>query len=125
MKKLRRHNKKETFHYFDQVVDINRAKKLLKKRKRPIKLVDVNNLYHKIDWSLLDLNPKHASKTNLRKPLIFAVSRGSRHQAYSLLVDGHHRLYKAYREGIERLPAFFLTRYETNACVLAAQNNNI
>ncbi len=55
----------------------------------------------------------YAMSTDLTKPVIVAqVDIGGQPPA-RLLIDGTHRLYRAWREGVPRLPTYLLTAEET------------
>lgn len=54
------------------------------------------------------IDHEHSLKElDLSKPLIFADGE---------LIDGHHRLYRAFMLGVEMLPAHMLTAEEAKAC---------
>jgi len=55
----------------------------------------------------------YAMTTDLSEPLIVATLRTSDHSESPLLIDGTHRLYRAYQEGIAELPAYVLDIEET------------
>ncbi|MBM0224856.1 hypothetical protein [Micromonospora sp. ATA51] len=49
----------------------------------------------------------------MSKPLIVAQLDVPGHPPIALLIDGIHRLYRAWREHVPRLPAYLLTAEET------------
>ena len=53
--------------------------------------------------------------TDLTEPLIIATLRTSDDRNSSLLIDGTHRLYRAYHEGLAELTAYVLDEAETQA----------
>ncbi len=59
-----------------------------------------------------ELDREHAMRTNLAKPVLVASLEADR-QPTPLLIDGVHRLYRAWREGVASLPAYVLTVAET------------
>jgi hypothetical protein len=60
------------------------------------------------------LDRAYAMTTDLAEPLIIAaVPLPSLSAAYNVLLDGRHRLYRAYVEGIASLPGWALTDDET------------
>ncbi|RQX01144.1 hypothetical protein [Micromonospora inaquosa] len=59
------------------------------------------------------LNRTYAMTTDLTQPLIVGQLSISGHPAGPLLIDGTHRLYRAWREHTPRLPAYVLTVQET------------
>ncbi|TDD97198.1 hypothetical protein [Actinomadura rubrisoli] len=58
----------------------------------------------------VELNREHAMSTDLSKPLIVA-SLGDK--GGSLIIDGYHRLYKAYKTEVKELPFHKLSIEET------------
>ncbi|MER7471257.1 hypothetical protein [Micromonospora sp. NPDC000018] len=59
------------------------------------------------------LNRAYAMTTDLAEPLIVAQLDVTGHPPSPLLIDGIHRLYRAWREHVPRLPAYLLTAEET------------
>ncbi|MEU5943800.1 hypothetical protein ABZ807_32655 [Micromonospora sp. NPDC047548] len=59
------------------------------------------------------LDRAYAMATDLTKPLILCHLSINGHPPAPLLIDGTHRLYRAWREGVPRLPAYLLTAEET------------
>lgn len=53
-------------------------------------------------------DPEYAMETDLSKPLILAELWPGKYK----LLDGNHRLYKAWALHVDRLPVYFLTREE-------------
>jgi hypothetical protein len=51
------------------------------------------------------LNHDYAMTTDLDNPVLIATLRGDEDRGYPLLIDGTHRIYKAFTLGLERLPA--------------------
>lgn len=61
-----------------------------------------------------DFDPEYAMTTDLTEPVIVATMRSDdTSQVAPLLIDGTHRLYRAYKEGIDTLPAHLLNVEET------------
>lgn len=58
------------------------------------------------------LNREYAMGTDLTKPVIVATLEASG-EPNPLLIDGVHRLYRAWCEGVVHLPAYVLTVAET------------
>jgi hypothetical protein len=54
------------------------------------------------------LNEDYIGKVDLKNPVILAEISPGRHN----IIDGHHRVEKAYRSGIETIPAYILTPYQ-------------
>lgn len=61
------------------------------------------------------LDPDYAMTTDLDEPVIIATLRGDEGRRYPLLIDGTHRIYKAYTLGEETLPAYVLDEEESLA----------
>lgn len=55
-----------------------------------------------------DFDREYAMTTDLTQPLIVATMRLSDGAETPLLIDGTHRLYRAYREAVPELPAYVL-----------------
>ncbi|MER7006297.1 hypothetical protein ABT297_25085 [Dactylosporangium sp. NPDC000555] len=55
----------------------------------------------------------YAMTTDLAKPVIVAHVAINGQTPAPLLIDGTHRLYRAWREGVAQLPAYLLTADET------------
>jgi hypothetical protein len=58
------------------------------------------------------LNREYAMGTDLTKPVLVATLEAGG-EPTRLLIDGVHRLYRAWREGVASLPAYVLTVAET------------
>jgi hypothetical protein len=65
--------------------------------------------------ALPDLDQAHAMTTDLSEPVLMATMQNEAGQAFPLLIDGTHRLYRAYAEGVAELPAYVLDVDETRA----------
>jgi hypothetical protein len=59
------------------------------------------------------LDRAYAMSTDLTKPVIVARVDIGGQPPTRLLIDGAHRLYRAWRESVPRLPAYLLTVEET------------
>jgi hypothetical protein len=59
------------------------------------------------------LDRDYAMTTDLDEPVVVASLRNSRGRPFSLLIDGTHRLYKAYAQGVLVLPAYLLDEDES------------
>lgn len=62
-----------------------------------------------------DFNQDYAMTTDLDKPVIVATLETEAVGEVPLLIDGTHRLYRAYAEGVAELPAYLLGAEETAA----------
>jgi hypothetical protein len=58
------------------------------------------------------LNREYAMETDLTKPVLVATLEAGG-EPTALFIDGVHRLYRAWREGVASLPAYVLTVAET------------
>jgi hypothetical protein len=61
------------------------------------------------------LDRLYAMSTDLTRPVILGRVRVGAIPAAALLIDGVHRLYHAWRQGVPQLPAYVLTTHETRA----------
>lgn len=66
-------------------------------------------------FSVQDLDRDYAMTTDLDEPVFVATLRSSLSKQFPLLIDGTHRLYKAYVRGVEVLPAYVLDAEESLA----------
>lgn len=116
------------FQFGGWVFDIDRAQALLAEKPRERSLLPVMpwvrqyglDLLNRPDTApILGVGPgfdrDYAMTTDLAEPLIVATLRTSDHGRSPLLIDGTHRLYRAFREGLAELPAFVLDEAETQA----------
>jgi hypothetical protein len=55
----------------------------------------------------------YAMSTDLTRPVLLGRVRVGASAPAALLIDGVHRLYHGWREGVPRLPAYLLTTEET------------
>lgn len=60
-----------------------------------------------------DFSAEYALTTDLSEPLIVATLRSREHEEFPLLVDGTHRVYRAFAEGRSELPAYVLSTEES------------
>lgn len=114
------------FQFGGWIFDIDRAQALLAERPRKSQLLPVmpwvrqyglDLLEHPETAPILGVGPgfdrDYAMTTDLTEPLIVATLRTSDHGRSPLLIDGTHRLYRAFREGLAELPAYVLSEAET------------
>lgn len=66
-------------------------------------------------FGVRDIDKMLAMTADLRRPLLMATMRNQGGEEFPLVIDGTHRIYRAYVEGIAELPAFLLTVEETLA----------
>jgi len=108
---------KEIFKWGRFQWNITKAKEIINKRKKNIKpkTISVNQIYETIRWNIplgINIDEKYAlTKADITKPLIFGLVKIEK-QWYALLIDGHHRLYRAKHEKVKTMPAYFLTEKE-------------
>jgi hypothetical protein len=62
-----------------------------------------------------DFDPAYALTTDLAQPVIIATLLPAGQPPAPLLIDGAHRLYRGYAEGVAELPCQVLTAAETMA----------
>lgn len=110
------------------IFDVDRAQALLTEKPREpqplpvmpwVRQYGLDLLDHPETAPILGVGPgfdrDYAMTTDLSEPLIVATLRTSDHGRSPLLIDGTHRLYRAYQEGVAELPAFVLDEMETQA----------
>src|SRR5260370_22603325 len=59
------------------------------------------------------LDREYAMTTDLEKPVIIAQLRNTSGESFHLLIDVIHRLYRAYAERVDQLPAYVLSVEES------------
>ncbi|GAB3864133.1 hypothetical protein GCM10029963_74010 [Micromonospora andamanensis] len=117
------------FHFGPWVFSIDAAQALIATTPRDTQPLDVTTWATAYGLTRLDdprqravsltgptstaLDRAHAMTTDLTTPVIVAQLDISGHPPAPLLVDGTHRLYRAWREHLPRLPAHLLTVEET------------
>jgi hypothetical protein len=99
---------KETFTYLYLKFDIALAKWIIEGTPRELECIEPGPA-----WSMLvHIDKEHAMTTDVTKPLIVAQIVLDR-QVVALLIDGHHRNYKAFKTGVKEVPVHLLTVKET------------
>ncbi|MBQ1011079.1 hypothetical protein KBX53_08975 [Micromonospora sp. M51] len=115
------------FHFGPWVFSIDTAQAVIAASPRDTRPLDVpawaaayglahlDNLWTTsvIGPSSTALNRTYAMTTDVAEPLIVAQISVNEQPPATLLIDGTHRLYRAWREHIPRLPAYVLTVEET------------
>ncbi|MCP2325192.1 hypothetical protein HDA40_003699 [Hamadaea flava] len=122
-------HRQQWFHYHVWVFAVHTAMDLIDAWPRPTRPLDVptwaqafgltridNPSPHTI--SLQGPDPEHfdrayAMSTDLTKPVIVTHLLIDGAEPSPLLIDGTHRLYRAWREGVPQLPAYLLTVAES------------
>ena len=123
------------FRFGGWIFDIDRAQALLTKRPREARPLEVIPWVRQYGLDLFDepnrfpilgfgpdFDREYAMTTDLTSPLIVATLHlpGSGNSA--LLIDGTHRLYRAFRQSIPELPAYVLDVDESLAIRLDQLN---
>ena len=116
------------FRFGGWLFDIDRAKTLLAERPREPQPLPVLPWVRQFGLDLLDepervpilgigpdFDREYAMTTDLTQPLIVATLHLPGSGNSSLLIDGTHRLYRAYHEDIAELPAYVLSVAESLA----------
>jgi hypothetical protein len=117
------------FHFGPWTFSIDTAEALIAARPRGIQRIDVTTWATAYGLTRLDdhdgrtvgligpasdgFDREYAMTTDLAKPVIVATVAFSGQTPAPLLIDGTHRLYRAWRDGIAQLPAYVLTADET------------
>lgn len=121
------YHEQEVFHFIDKRWDISKAKIIandpkhqvfdvpvetyamacisLRGKMRPM-VIAVN--YDRPDWAGIDTSV----------PLIIASYQLNSQKRYYLIIDGHHRLAKAYEDGLKMMPAVMLSDEESDDCLM-------
>lgn len=119
------------FHFGPWVFDIDAAHALIDAAPRDTRALNVTAWATAYGLDRLD-QPDHtrvnligptsdgvdrlyAMSTDLTKPVLLGQIRVGAIPPAALLIDGVHRLYHAWREGMAHLPAYLLTAGETRA----------
>lgn len=110
----------QTFQFGPWLFNINRAQAILRAAPRETETAPVVALAHFYGLDAIDGGPgvslfipthldrEYALQTDLDDPLIMATLSTEEGQPVRLLIDGLHRLYRAYTEGVAHLPAYRL-----------------
>ncbi|MDG6108784.1 hypothetical protein Daura_06290 [Dactylosporangium aurantiacum] len=117
------------FHFGPWTFSIDAADALIAARPRGIQRIDVATWAEAYGLTHLDehdrrgvsligpasdsFNRAYAMTTDLAEPVIVATIALNGQTPVPLLIDGTHRLYRAWREGVAELPAYLLTVDET------------
>jgi hypothetical protein len=116
------------FRFGGWIFDVDRAQALLVEKPREPQLLEVMPWVRQYGLDLLgepnrfpilgvgpDFDREYAMTTDLTKPLIVATLHLPGSGDSSLLIDGTHRLYRAFRERVAELPAYVLDVSESLA----------
>ncbi len=99
-------NGEEIFQFLATMWDINQVKQLIIDDPREVKSVSVPELRNFA--SLVRTDKDRAAEADLNHPIIVARFN----QGY-IPIDGYHRIRRALDEGLDSLPAVFLTAQES------------
>lgn len=121
------HNR-QWFHFGPWVFDVDAALDLIAAASRDTRPLDVDTWAQAYGLTYLDDPDSHtigligptrdgfdrayAMTTDLTNPVLLAQVAIEGHPPAPLLIDGTHRLYRAWRDGVARLPAHVLTAAE-------------
>jgi hypothetical protein len=122
-------HREQWFHYHVWVFAVHTAMSLIDAVPRPTRPLDVPTWAKAFGLTRIDhpdtdtiglLGPApdafdrdYAMSTDLAKPVIVAHLLIDGMEPSPLLIDGTHRLYRAWREGVPQLPAYLLTVAES------------
>jgi hypothetical protein len=116
----------QRFHFGPWVFNVNGARAIIAESSRETKPLPVEpwvRFYGLAEGEgggvpLLgsrNLDRAYALTTDLSEPVLVATLRNESGEEFPLLIDGTHRLYRAYAEQVAELPAHVLTVEETLA----------
>lgn len=97
---------KETFRVLDRVYDVSKAKTLIGNIK-PKNFLDVKEAKPLFSSVKIDKERAVNPYVDLRVPVILVTISGPDGDL-CLPIDGWHRIYKAHKTGVKRLPAHVL-----------------
>jgi len=95
---------------------ITTALYLVARSGRQAEMIDVMSWTHHLERSIINKEYALSEKVDLKRPIIIAAWEDNRGQIILKLIDGMHRLYKAYKTGVAQLPAYVLTVDEGKLC---------
>jgi hypothetical protein len=98
---------KQTFQYFGFHFDVDKALKLV--TKYPVEMITPTQ---EMMGTFLEVDKDYAMGRDLSKPILFATVLVENKQ-YNILIDGHHRLYKALAEKVKQIPSITLNLKDT------------
>ena len=84
------------------VFNITKMLKFISNNPGTIELKKIKVKEHRSSFSVL--NENHLEKVDIDKPIILAEISPGRYN----VIDGNHRIEKAYRSGVETIPAYIL-----------------
>jgi hypothetical protein len=117
----------QRFHFGPWIFRVDKAQAMLAEARRETSPLPVGQWarFYGLDstddlaFSILsprqDLDRNYAMTTDLRDPVVVATLRTLEGSEFPLLIDGTHRLYHAYMEGVPSLEAYVLNVEESLA----------
>ena len=93
----------EIFYFLSSVWNITKAQELIKAGAGTEKTINVKEAAENL--GLLVIDKEHAETVDLTKPLIGIIHETEK---YLLIIDGWHRIYKAYTKNIKTLSCIVL-----------------
>lgn len=119
--------RQQWFHFGPWVFSVHDAMAIIAAAPRPTQALDVPTWAQAFGLTRLDdphtisligptpdgLDRDYAMSTDLTQPLIVAQLLIDGLEPSALLIDGTHRLYRAWREDVPQLPAYVLTPAES------------
>ncbi len=111
----------ETFNFLGLAFDVTRAKELVRDRPGPSTTINPHDWRqflsrHTEDGKLypgITVNDEHARIVDLSEPVIVAIVAFPSGTVSPFIIDGWHRVARAWREGVDELPAHVLNESET------------
>jgi hypothetical protein len=110
----------QVFRYMAKAWDIDLAFKILEKAPRDPQLVDISK-----SGNLIRTDPKYVASIDLEKaaPIIVGTITADGEE-YWLPLDGYHRIRRARDLGIDELPAYVLTKKETDSVEITRKRSS-
>lgn len=115
----------QRFQFGPWLFNVNGARAIIAERPREIRSLPVESWarFYGLDssdeavslFSAQGLDRDYAMTTDLAEPVLVATLRSSSNEQFPLLIDGTHRLYKAYVQAVADLPAYVLDADESLA----------
>jgi hypothetical protein len=114
----------QSFVFGAMVFDVDRAKILVAEELREEESINVAAWAHFFGFDLPEgqgvaffapryLDHDYAMTTDLDDPVLIVTLRSGDGELFPMIIDGTHRLYKAFRQSVETLPALVLDEHES------------
>jgi len=104
----------DIYKYFHITFNINKSKLLIKRENIKTESLDVTDLYRNICSMRID--KQDVENANLHIPIIIATIKINGDPVY-LLIDGNHRVTKAFNENQKNIQGYVLT-YEQSLAII-------